>query len=167
MIRPLRRRHRFIVSALAVLLPLAFVFALSARKTSALMRDLPLALSKQASSFPRVLWEKENLWSDLKMSTRVCGDELPPTQLALELHPFEDLKAPDVLVYWSPQNSGEELNEAYLLGALAGRHKRSWPLPQAALQSEGKIVLYSLGHQQILASAALPLSEILQEGRKQ
>jgi hypothetical protein len=167
MIRPLRQRHRFIFSALAALLPLAFVLAWSARNTPLRVRELPAALSNQLSSFPHVLWEKQNLWPDLKMSTRICGDALPPTQLALELHPHEDFNAPDVLVYWSPQSSGEDLNEAYLLGTLAGMHKRSWPLPQAALQSEGKLILYSLGHQRILATAALPLREILEGGQPQ
>lgn len=166
MIQPLRQRHRFIIITLAALLPLAFVFALRARKTAPLMRELPSALRHAAASFPRVLWEKENLWPTLKMSTRVCAEAFPPAQLALELHPHEDLNASDILVYWSPKSSGENLNEAYLLGTLAGKHKRSWPLPQAALQTEGRIVLYSLGHQKVLASAALPLHEIMKGERQ-
>ncbi|MEK7729639.1 MAG: hypothetical protein AAB354_14630 [candidate division KSB1 bacterium] len=167
MIRPLRQRHRFIVFALALFLPLAFVLALSARKTPPRMRELPRALSNEASSFPRVLWMNENLWPDRNLTTRVCGDSIPPSRLALELHPREDFNAPDILVYWSPQNSGEDLNDAYLLGTLAGKHKRSWPLPEAALQTEGQIVLYSLGHQQILERAVLPLRKILEGGQWQ
>jgi len=162
MIRPLRQRHRLIISTLAVLLPLAFVLGLSARKTSPTMRETPPALRPEPFSLPRVLFEKEDLWSGMKITTRVCAEALPATRLVLELQPQEDLHSPDILVYWSPQISGsahELLKEAHLLGTLAGRQKHSWLLSGTMVQAEGTLILYSLGHQTVLASALLKIPQ--------
>ncbi len=170
MIRPLRQRHRFLLAILSILLPLAFALALFARKAPSRVQETSAVLRGDTPALPRVLFEKEDLWPDSKIAARVCADALPPAQLALELQPREDFKAPDVLVYWSPRNSGadeELLREAYLLGALAGKQKRRWLLPEAALQAEGALILYSLGHQQVLATTALPVAAFLKGGTPQ
>lgn len=167
MIRPLRQRHRLLLTSLALLLPLAFAFALRARKAPAPAEAIPAVLQYAVSPASKILWERDNLGPDLKISARVYGDALPPTSLLLELQPQSELNAPDILVYWSPQTSSTSdalLRGAYLLGTLAGKQKRIWPLPEAALQVEGTLLLYSLGHQQTLAIATLPLVEILEGG---
>lgn len=170
MIRPLRQRHRLLLASLALLLPLAFALAMLARKSPSRAEVLPPVLRHAVASFEIVLWQSEKLFPNLNFSARVYGDALPPTQFQLELQPQAELHAPDVLVYWSPRISGASealLHEAYLLGTLAGKQKRSWILPQAALHNEGTLLIYSLGHQQTLATAVLPLPEILKGGAQQ
>lgn len=162
MIRPLRQRHRIVISTLAVLLPLAFALGLSSRKAPPRMQETPTPLRESSAILPQVLFETEDLWPDFKIFTRLLADALPPTRLAVELQPQKNLSAPDILVYWTQQNSGEEaapLTEAYLLGTLAGKQTRNWFLPEAALQSEGKLILYSLAHQTVLATASLKIPQ--------
>ncbi len=169
MILSLRRRHRWLIAILSVLLPLAFAAAMFARKAPR-ANEAPAAFPPLAPALSQIILSKNDLWPNLNLVTRVCGDALPPTQLALELQPQEELRAPEVLVYWSPQNSGAPealLRDAYLLGTLAGKQKRSWPLPEAALRADGMLILYSLGHQQVLATAALPVLENIKGGTPQ
>lgn len=169
MILSLRRRHRWLTTILSVLLPLAFVAALFARKVPR-ANEASAAFPALAPTLSQVLLSKNDLWPNHNISTRVCGDAHLPTQLTLELQPLEELKAPEVLIYWSPQNAGAPevlLHEAYLLGTLAGKQKRTWLLPEAALRADGTLIMYSLGYQKILATTALPVLENLRGGMPQ
>jgi len=162
MIHPLRQRHRLNLTILAVVLPLAFALGLLARKASPTMHAAPSALSHEPFALPRMIFEKEDLWPGIKITTRVYTDAPSGLLFALELQPREDVHAPDILVYWSARTSGNEqelLKEAHLLGALAGRQKRSWLLPGTMERVDGKVILYSLGHQAVVASASLTISQ--------
>lgn len=162
MIRPLRQRHRMIISLLALVLPVAFIFALAARKRVPRMQDVPASLRGNDATLPQTLFEREDLWPDLSITTRLLADQHQPAKLAVELHPQEALAAPDILVYWRPRDveaSAASLAQAYLLGTLGGRQKRSWYLPEAARTTEGELILYSLGHQTILATAPLAIPQ--------
>ena len=158
MIRPLRTRHRVMVTVLAVTLPILFVAGLLARKPPAEMEALPEAIPFFSETYPRLLDEAPNLWGELAILTRLHADATPASHLAVELHPEAYLKAPDVLVYWHVGAlSAEDIipDGAYLLGGLAGTRAQHFALPDTALHTDGHLILYSLGHQQMIATASL------------
>ena len=151
MIRELRRRHHRIWLALAVVLPLGYAAALAGRVPVPL--DPAEALGPPDLPGSAVL-ELSGGWEGLPVRGRVFAR--PDAGPWLELQPLEDLRQPDLLVYWSALPGGDGLPEgAYLLGALAGTQRRRFALPEAAAGG-GHLLLYSLGHQRRVASAPLP-----------
>lgn len=166
MIHPLRRRHRWITMALAVGLPIAFIAGLAVRKPIPTTENAPSALMAPPDIvFSQLLFDKSDLWANLKITTRLYADQQPARQLAVELHPQDDLKAPDLLVYWHPEPAvqTEQLpDEAYLLGALAGTQMGRFILPAPALTQEGSLILYSLAHQKIIATTTLPARQFME-----
>lgn len=94
---------------------------------------------------------------------------MPPSQLAAELQPAQALPLPEVLAYWredGPAHEPGSLEDAFLLGTLAGTQPRRWLLPQGAQLGDGHLILYSLPHQKIIAQAGLPLRRIIREQEK-
>jgi hypothetical protein len=166
MIHPLRRRHRRMIAAITIVLPIAFVAGLAVRKPIPATENLPSALTVlPATSFPHLLLEENDLWSDLKITTRVYGDQQPAERLAVELYPQDYLKIPDLLVYWHhpPSIQTDKLpGDAYLLGALAGTQKLRCILPEPAMTQDGSLILYSLAHQKIIATTMLPTSKFIE-----
>ncbi len=162
MIAPLRRRHRLMTASLAVVVPVLYVVALTARpeETTAV---LPLALSegstadsgKAGGANPGDLDNDfGELFTDPRVVVRSRSDG---TTWWLELEPRQPITRPEVLVYWSRSAATGRLPEdAYLIGSLAGDRARAFELPQEALGRAGTLVLYSLGHQEIVASTRLP-----------
>ena len=152
MIRPLRRRHRVIVSGLAVGLPLAFLAGVAARKPVPVTATLPAALAIPAHEFGRVVWTKLDLWPGQRISTSLRRD--PAGSVAVDLM-SRDLVKPDVLVYWAAGQAApvEGLPEAaQLLGAL-------WngvplPIPAEARGEAGRFMLYSLADREVVAASS-------------
>ncbi len=167
MIQRLRQRHRNIIVILIVILPALFLAALATRSSGPAAHEIPPFLVNETPAFPRVLFEKNNLWPGHNLLTRVCADQTPPQRLVLELQPRQTFSKPDILVYWHEPvtASGNQLPEnAYLLGALVGKHLRRFVLPEPARLVEGQLVLYSLAHHQILATTTLPTSSLISSG---
>lgn len=167
MIQRLRRRHRNLIVILSVILPVLFLAALATRPSAPRTQEIPPFLVNETPAFPRVLFEESNLWSGHDLLTRVCADQMPPQRLVVELQPRRAFSEPDILVYWHEPAaaSGNQLPEnAYLLGALAGKQLRRFVLPEAARLVEGKLVLYSLAHHQIVATTMLPTSSLISSG---
>ncbi|MEM1096610.1 MAG: hypothetical protein AAGJ10_18570 [Bacteroidota bacterium] len=158
MIRPLRTRHRVMVSTLAVVLPVLFVASLLVRQHPAVMDTLPVPVSAEAPSLLRS--ETTATFGALSVSLRVYEDARPATRLAVALRPDASPSAPDVLAYWSetPPSAATLPDAAILLGTLAGPQSRTFMLPEAALRTEGYLILYSLGHQALLGSSPLSSS---------
>lgn len=157
MIRPLRRRHRVTVSVLAVVLPVLFVAGLLTRRPPAVMETLPGALRPDSGTSSILLAEEPGLWGDAAITTRLYADGTPAARLAVALRPDAYLKAPDILVYWHPTRPTDDAvpDGAYLLGTLAGTHAQRFILPDTALRADGHLMLYSLGHRQVIATAGL------------
>ncbi len=154
MIAPLRKRHRRTVSALAVLVPALYVLALAARPDPPVVDALPPALADPTPG--EVLSDYGALFTGQAIAARLRGDGAARW---VELEPREPVARPEVLVYWAPGSEGgyDRLGDgAVLLGALAGARPRAYPLPDAALGRDGRLVLYSLGHQEVVDSAPLP-----------
>jgi hypothetical protein len=161
-IAPLRARHRLWTGALAVAVPVLYVLALAAR-TEPPAVELPPALAEDA--FGDVLREMDDLFAEHAVATRVRRGS---GGFQVELEPATAIVAPEVLVYWSPSAAmGDKMPaEAFLLGSLAGTRARAFALPAAALGRDGWLLLYSLGHQQVLDAGALAaVGEAVEESR--
>lgn len=167
MIRRLRRRHRTIIVGLCLLVPPAYALSLATRHPEALTTRLPLALSDPAAPPWQVLAVRQVLVGKIVLSTRLLADSASPRHLVLELAPVTDPREPDPLVYWSPDpapSQGGLPAGAFLLGHLAGTRIRSFALPADAVGREGRVVLYSLGHQRLIGEFALATTSLLGTG---
>ena len=155
MIAPLRRRHRRMTAALALAVPALYVLALSGRPPEPVAETLPSALAGDPPP-GEVVNEYGALFIGQAVAVRLRGGGSP---WWIELEPREPVTRPEVLVYWTPETPAvaDRLPaDAFLLGALAGRRTLAFALPEDALGRAGQLVLYSLGHQEVVASAPLP-----------
>ncbi len=157
MIRPLRIRHRAMMAVLAVVIPLVFVAGLMAREPIPVMEQLPEAVVSLAQpSLAHQILEADDLWTVAPITTRVFGDATPATHLAVELTPQASLKLPDVLVYWAPQQPAGMLpGDSFLVSSLDGTETVRGALPEAALRTDGFLILFSLARQEVIDVAPL------------
>jgi len=127
MIQPLRRNHRWVMTGLALVLPVLFLAGLAAR-----------------SPVPPDRW-------------RLPGAGEPDPQVAGLLRPYQNLLAPDLIMYWSasPAPDGVLPADAKLLGSPQGLQA-----PSRLAVSSGYLLLYSLAHQQLVAR--IPIREVKQ-----
>lgn len=156
MIRPLRIRHRRWTTALAVLLPAGVVLALATRPAPPPATALPPALAPEPpAARPLAGWQ--GLWRGTELTTRIGA--VPDGGLRLDLEPSAPVRAPDLLVYWHPDTGATPGDPALphgatLLGRFAGG-AYGLPLPAAA-HGGGGLILYSLAHGEVVATAELP-----------
>ena len=146
MIAPLRRRHAVAWVVIGLSLPVGYVAALAAR------RDIP-RVDAPDDVAGETLWTRSRALAavdvDLAARRTTSGTELLLT-------PHRPLARPDVLVYWLPPGAEPVPRPSVLLGAFAGDAPASFPLPVAADEGRlGTVLLYSLGHQTDVDSAAL------------
>jgi hypothetical protein len=161
MIRPLRQRHRRIVIALAVVLPVAFAAGIAARRPVPAMGQLPMALVPVAGNWENAGTEHPGLFAKTRIQVqllRVPGETRPS---AVQILAPKDFLKPDLLVYWlagSVRAADKLPDQAVLLGAF--QPSVALPLPPNAAATGGSLVLYSLADQEVVdASAPLPLSQ--------
>ena len=151
MIAPLRRRHRVVVTLLLIAVPVGLVLALSARPPLPTTETLPNALADGPGSGGGDV-ESYDVFGELGIAVR----GFHAAGAVLELTPSQPLARPDVLVYWAETAASDRLpTGAILLGALSDR-ARTYSVPATAASRAGHLVLYSLAHQEVVASGALP-----------
>ena len=169
MIRRLRRRHTVMVSALTAVLPAVLAAAFLARKPPVVMSNLPGGLVREPAPLPRLLLVVTDRLGPVAVEVRVTGDALSPPRLQLGLRPLEDVRLPDPLVYWSalaaPRGGGLP-PDAVLLGSLSALRPREFALPPEALVTDGQILLYSLGHGQLVGELLLPTRSLIGAGHE-
>ena len=143
MIRPLRQRHRLVFTVLAGLLPLALVAGLAVRK------PVLAGNSPTSDSLTPPLWTRDHLFTNAPVTVRLSSAAPGRPMLTLTAPP-EFLK-PDLLVYWQ---AGETVpvdslpDNATLLGQFSSPQL---PLPGSAATQSGRLVLYSLADNEIVA----------------
>jgi hypothetical protein len=150
MIRPLRQRHRRLVIALGIFLPVAFAAGIAARKPTPVMAALPAALAPASPKFTALAWERPGLFAKAPMQVRLWREHKDAGQFALNLVAPQDFIKPDLLVYWIPANTSvtDALPaNATLLGAFAAP---ALPLPDEATKTNGSLILYSLADNEIV-----------------
>lgn len=165
MTRALRKRHRQLTLALALLVPPAVVLALRARVAQPIS-PLPASLATiEPSRDPGDRWLVPLGDGELQVSLRfVAGGAVDDpsnrgevAQPAIELAGTSRAGTPEILVYWTSNDPrGDALPEdAILLGPLPFGSRARLPLPRAAAKSSGFLVLYSLSHGNVVARRAL------------
>lgn len=150
MILRLRSQHRTTFAMLAIVLPVGLGLAFASRKSVPPSMNVPREGSLlQASRDPPVR-DAIVTAGAASVRLRLWAADSKGSRL-LELTPQRDLELPDVLVYWARSEEVRELpRESVLLGSLAGTQTRRFTLPDRA--SDGRLYLYSLAHQQLVAS---------------
>ena len=159
MIAAFRNRHRIIITALALLVPIVFISGLAIRKSVSLSGRLPEIHADLASGQESILCEDKNLWKGLAIITRVVAIDRNRSNLFLELQGTHNLTEPDVLVYWSESQPLQEhpAENAILLGKLSGMQVERLPLPERASAIRGYLTIYSLAHRKLVATTELPI----------
>jgi hypothetical protein len=150
MIRPLRQRHRRVVIALGLFLPVAFAVGLAARKPLPEVDSLPREIAPAIASFASEAWRRTDLFPKTPVQVRLLREQPGTEKCSLALSAARDFVMPDLLVYWVAGNSRitDSLPDgAILLDAFAAPQL---PLPSAAMQSEGVLVLFSLADNEIV-----------------
>jgi len=156
MIRTLRVRHRTMIVALAVIAPVLFVAGLIARQAVPVMPDSAVAAGLPEDDVFEVVGRDDAAWGELPVRTiwlRASGDDM---RRAVTLELTGPIKRPDLLVYWddSANDGGVLSDQAHLLGRIGGRRSVTWHVP---VRSEsGRLLLYSSGWREIVASAIPP-----------
>ena len=147
MIAPLRRRHRLMVLALTAVLPPLIALALIARP------EVPAPGPPEAldtAGRGQAIIEGAAGFTVLRAHLR----RLPS---ALEMRLETPLRAPDVLAYFVPGEAAEAGDAlppgARLLGPVSHGRTNVYPLDADA---DGRLLLYSLGHQTRVDEARLP-----------
>jgi hypothetical protein len=143
-----------VTTALLAVVPLLYLAAVAARPEAPVMAELPAPLAGDAPA-GRLLLEADDLFDRVPITVRLrAGDD--GDGRILELTPRAPLAEPEALAYYSGEPSGAGLPPAaVLLGAMDGTRPRTFPLPAAAAGG-GWIVIYALGHQEVVATAELP-----------
>ncbi|MFO1475317.1 MAG: hypothetical protein U1F98_01540 [Verrucomicrobiota bacterium] len=150
MIYPLRRRHRHIVISLGVLLPIAFVAGIAARRPVPEMESLPAGLSSYPERFSAVEWERSDLFATNRMQVRLLSQGGIGGSFAVQCAAAPDFLKPDLIVYWAAGNPGitDTLpDNARLLGTFG---PQPLPLPDDSRGASGVLVLYSLADGEIV-----------------
>jgi hypothetical protein len=150
MILSLRQRHRRTFAVIGVLLPLAFVAGIVARRTVPEISMLPPALSTtSAQTFTATGYERDDAFDNAPVKIRLWRD-LSTGQFAVGFGAPKDFVKPDLIAYWitgQPTNRTELPTNAILLGSFVAT---TLPLPAEAATAEGSLILFSLADQEIV-----------------
>jgi len=137
------------VCTLAVVLPAAFVFGITARRTIPLVKPVDIKWGVEPHTFGTMVWSDPNGWPGKRISTSLWTDARG--SLAAEFM-FDKLLGPDVLVYWVSDNTVLEArlpDNAQLLGPFSNREKL--PFPGQPRSIIGRFLLYSLANHEVIA----------------
>jgi hypothetical protein len=151
MIRPLRQRHRRMIIALGVILPIVFSLGIAARRPVPSMASLPGALGTFARRSAAIVWERSDLFAKAPIQARLLRESGKSGRFALELLAPGDFVKPDLIVYWVAGSSKvtEALpDNALLLGTFS---LAIFTLPANMPSEDGSLVFYSLANNEIEA----------------
>ncbi len=157
MIRSRRQAHRVAFLVLAIALAAVLTAGLAFRPELPPPHEAPEALEAQSgfSSAP------DGSWALVADGTFLVSKGRDANGRSLTIRPVAPILKPDLLVYWIPESaapsaSGELPTEGtVLVGSLAATSPRRLSLPEDTDQGAGEIVIYSLGHKEVVARFSL------------
>lgn len=147
MIRPLRRRHLWLLAAVAVIVAPLYLAALAVRPAPAVQEVLAGGLAEPALA---ASGEAVELPTSPPLQVR------PAAANAIEIRSDGAVEGADLLLYWAPATGSRSPDDAWLLGAVRGGERQVLELPEVAAGSAGVLVLYSLGQAEEMAHAPWP-----------
>jgi hypothetical protein len=150
MILQLRQRHRRTFFVLGIFLPVAFAVGIAARKPLPEVDSLPKEIAPATASFASEVWSRADLFPKSSVQTRLLREHSGAGKFAVTFLAARNFVKPDLLVYWSAGNSNSTNalpDNAILLGAFASPQLS---LPEAAENSDGALVLFSLADNEIV-----------------
>lgn len=133
---------------LGVLLPLAFAIGIAARKSPPNAVERPAGFAVPPG-FEAVEWERTGLFAKSPVSVRLLREKDNSGRLAIECSADKNFIKPDLIVYWTPENSHftDRLpDDARLLGPFDS----IMTLPEDTTKSGGLLVLFSLADGEIV-----------------
>jgi hypothetical protein len=148
----LRQRHRRIFAVIGVLLPLAFVLGIAARKPVPSAVSLPMELAGRSPAFAATIWERSDLFAKTPIQIRLLREHAEAGRFAVAFSAGKEFVKPDLIIYWvagNPEITDKVPDDALLLGAF--NPGSAIALPPDAESSDHVIVLYSLADQEIVA----------------
>jgi hypothetical protein len=151
MIRPLRQRHRRMVIALGILLPIAFGLGIAGRKAVPSMDSLPANLVATPQKFEATEWERADLFVKSPIKVRLLREQSNSGRAAVEFSAPTEFVKPDLMVYWvagDPKLSDTLPDAAQLLGAFSS--SSALALPENLTMQNGALLLYSLADNEIV-----------------
>ncbi len=152
MIRRLRRAHLVATIGLIAFVPALVFTAVSARSAATVVDPTPLPVGDPAS-LAITLIDTTHTVNGVNVFAIVTTDQ-ERQRLVLELVPERALRLPDLLVYWS---TGTTVDTGHLLGSLRGAQRVAFALPSEAAEQDAQIIVYSLGHQEVVSAFPLVL----------
>lgn len=166
MTRALRRRHRVVVLALSVVLPIGLAVALAARPAPALVANHELASASSDDAPLTAAWQGSAGNEALRVETRVgwtATQSAATTTPSLDLEVRSGVGQPELLAYWSPAAAtGDVLpTGSVLLGPARLQGTRRFALPDQARRKGGHLVLFSLAQGRVASALALPATDEL------
>ena len=151
MILRLRRRHRRVFAAIGILLPVAFVAGVAARKPIPTKAPADALLSPR-QTFSQSGWNRSDLFTNVAVRVQLLHDAANANRIALQISTPKDFVKADLLVYWLPAESILKDNipdDAVLLGAFVSG--QPLPMPPTVAKKSGRLILYSLADHEILS----------------
>jgi hypothetical protein len=156
MIRKLRTRHLRWMIALAVLIPAGMIAGLAARPNFLINDPLPEAFWRSNRHFGRSIGSTTPIQlTGVSLDLAVVVDA---GRKAIQVSNPLETDMPEALFYYSREkpDMAEDLPQnATLLGELGRAKSTVWDLPADAAAGKGFVIVYSLGHDEILAWGAL------------
>jgi len=161
MIRPLRQRHRQIVIALCIFLPVALAVGIAARKPVPEMSSLPKEFSPAAMQFESQEWQRPDLFTKWPVKVRLLREHSGAGKFAVEFSAAKNFLKPDLIVYWvagTPTIKEMLPDNAILLGSFSAT---ALVMSDEVLKSKGQLVLFSLADNEIVdVSKPVQLSDL-------
>jgi hypothetical protein len=149
MILVIRQRHRRIFMVLAIVLPIAFIAGIAARRP--VPTDvLPADLRGPAQNFTATNWTRSDLFAKAPVQVRLLREHEGAGRFAIAFSAAKDFVKPDLIVYWvvgSPTVHDTLPENALLLGTFSAA---ALPLPDEATKASGALILYSLADNEIV-----------------
>jgi hypothetical protein len=149
MIRPLRQRHRIMISTLSVIIPTTFALGIATRKVIPLSPSSANAPAKIGNYTE--IWNRNDLWDKSVLRTRLLKST--SNLLLVELTSVKQIVRPDLLVYWVPGETRVQdslPDNAFLLGSFDQAAPVSFALPNQATTKSGSLILYTLADHEII-----------------